>query len=102
MVSGLVQRIEGPIVMIDIGRVNAILPWRETIRGEFYRIGQRLKILLLSVTMTPKGPEIIGSRAHRDLVRALFELEVPEIEAGTVEIKAVAREAGSRTKNAAG
>ncbi len=98
MMSGLVQRMEGAVVMVDIGRVNAILPNREQIRGEQYQIGQRLKLLILSVEMTPKGPEIIGSRAHKDLVRALFELEVPEIEARTVEIKAVAREAGSRSK----
>ncbi|HBH46972.1 MAG TPA: transcription termination/antitermination protein NusA [Candidatus Jacksonbacteria bacterium] len=98
MMSGLVQRTEGSVVMVDIGRVNAILPYREQIPGDHYHIGQRIKVLLLSVEMTPKGPEIIVSRAHRDLVRALFELEVPEIESGTVELKSVAREAGSRSK----
>jgi len=98
MLSGAVQRVEGPVVMIDIGRTNAILPPREQSPNDNYRIGQRLKVLILSVDITPKGPEIIVSRTHKDLIKALFSLEVPEIESGAVEIKAVAREAGSRSK----
>ena len=98
MVSGVVQRIEGSVVIIDIGRVNAILPYREQMAGDEYRIGGRLKLVIARVEMTPKGPEVIVSRTHRDLVSKLFELEVPELESGTVEIKAVAREAGSRSK----
>jgi len=98
MLSGVVQRIEGSVVMVDIGKVNAILPYREQINNENYRIGQRLKVILVSVDMTPKGPEVIISRTHKELVRRLFELEVPEMETGTVEIKVVAREAGSRSK----
>jgi N utilization substance protein A len=98
MVSGVVQRIEGPIVMVDIGKTNAKLPQREQMYTDNYRSGQRLKVLIVSVEMTSKGPEVIVSRTHRELVKALFELEVPEMETGTVEIKAVAREAGSRSK----
>lgn len=98
MVSGVIQRVEGSMVMVDIGRVNAVLPQREQIPHERYRIGQRIKVILVSVAMTPKGPEVIVSRTHRDLVKKLFELEVPELESGTVELKAVAREAGSRSK----
>ena len=98
MVSGVVQRVEGSVVIIDIGRVNAILPYREQMAGDEYRIGGRLKLVIARVEMTPKGPEVIVSRTHRDLVSKLFELEVPELESGTVEIKAVAREAGSRSK----
>ena len=91
MITGVVQRVEGPVVMIDIGS-------REQIPGERYRIGQRLKVVVISVELTPKGPEVIVSRTHKDLVYKLFELEVPEMETGTVEVKAVAREAGSRSK----
>jgi len=98
MTSGVVQRIEGSVVMVDIGKVNALLPYREQIPEERYRIGERLKVIILSVEMTAKGPEVIISRTHQSLVKALFELEVPEMETGAVELKAVAREAGSRSK----
>lgn len=98
MVSGVVQRIEGSVVMVDIGRVNAFLPYREQMHTDEYRIGQRLKLIITRVEMTPKGPEVIVSRTDRNLVAKLFELEVPELESGTVEIKTVAREAGSRSK----
>lgn len=98
MVSGIVQRIEGSVVMVDIGKVNAILPYREQIPGEKYRIGQRLKVIILTVEMGAKGPEVIVSRTYKELVRALFELEVPEMETGTIEIKEIAREAGFRSK----
>lgn len=98
MLTGVVQRIEGSVVLIDIGKANALLPYREQIPKENYRIGQRLKVILTSVDMTTKGPEIIVSRATKDLVKKLFELEVPEMETGTVEIKALAREPGSRSK----
>ncbi|MFH1712918.1 MAG: transcription termination factor NusA [Candidatus Jacksonbacteria bacterium] len=98
MVSGTIQRIEGSVVMVDIGKVNAILPYREQIPGEKYRIGQRLKVIILTVEMGTKGPEVIVSRTHKELVNALFELEVPEMETGTIEIKEIAREAGSRSK----
>lgn len=98
MVSGVVQRIEGSVVMVDVGRVDAILPYREQMPSDEYRIGGRLKFIIARVEMMPKGPEVIVSRTHKDLVSKLFGLEVPELESGTVEIKAVAREAGSRSK----
>lgn len=98
VVSGVVQRREGPTVYVDIGRTNAILPFNEQLPQDGYRVSQRLKFSILKVEETPRGPVIILSRAHPGLVNKLFELEVPEIETGTVEIKGVAREAGSRTK----
>ena len=98
MLSGVVQRIEGSVIMIDIGRVNALLPYREQMPTDRYRIGQRLKVIMVSVEMSPKGPEVIVSRTHKELVRRLFEMEVPEMETGTVEVKGIVREAGSRSK----
>lgn len=98
LISGLVQRIEGRNVFIDIGRTVGVLPQEEQIPGERYRIGDRVKALVVLVEKNPKGPGIFLSRSHPRLLRKLFELEVPEIASGAVEIKAVAREAGSRTK----
>jgi N utilization substance protein A len=96
--NGLVQRIEGDTVLIDMGKSTGVLFPSEQIRGEKYTIGQRLKVLILHVEPATKGPKITLSRSHPDMVRKLFELEVPEIFSGSVEIKAVAREAGSRSK----
>ena len=98
IISGIVQRIEGRNVFFDIGKTLGILPREEQVPGEFYRPGQRLKIFVLKVEQTPKGPIIFLSRAYPKLVSKLFELEVPEISAGQVQIKSIAREAGSRTK----
>src|SRR3989338_7420309 len=98
LVSGLVQRMEGDTALIDMGRGTGVLFPSEQIRGENYRMGSRVKGLVLHVEPTPKGPKITLSRSHPDMVRRLFEIEVPEVSAGTVEIKAVAREAGSRVK----
>ncbi|MCQ9207729.1 MAG: transcription termination factor NusA, partial [Omnitrophica bacterium] len=98
LVSGLVQRMEGDTALIDMGRGTGVLFPSEQIRGENYRLGSRIKILVLHVEPTPKGPKITLSRSHPDMVRRFFEIEVPEVSAGTVEIKAVAREAGSRVK----
>jgi N utilization substance protein A len=98
IVNGIVQRIEPRQITIDLGRAEAVLPPVEQVRNERYRLGQRLKLYLLEVSRTSKGPQVIVSRSHRDLVRRLFELEVPEIFNGTVEIKSVAREAGHRAK----
>lgn len=98
LVSGLVQRIEGRNVFVDIGRTTAVLPAEEQIPYERYRIGERIKALVLLVEKNPKGPGIFLSRSHPKLLRKLFEIEVPEIASGTVEIKAIAREPGSRTK----
>ena len=98
IISGIVQRIEGRNVFFDIGKTLGILIKEEQTPGEFYRPGQRLKVFVLKVEETPKGPVIFLSRAYPKLVSKLFELEVPEISAGQVEIKSIAREAGSRTK----
>jgi N utilization substance protein A len=98
VVSGVVQRFELGQVNIDLGRTEAILPPSEQVRTERYRVGQRLKVVLLQVARTSKGPRVIVSRSHPDLLRRLFELEVPEVYNGTVEIKGIAREAGYRSK----
>jgi N utilization substance protein A len=98
VVSGVVQRSERRMVYIDLGRTNGILLPTEQIPQDNYRIGQRLRLLVLRVEETSKGPAVILSRSHPRLVLKLFEFEVPEIEAGSVVIKAIAREAGSRSK----
>jgi len=98
IVSGVVQRAEPRQVIIDLGKTEAVLPGSEQVRTERYRVGQRLKLYLLEVNRTNKGPRLILSRSHPNLVRRLFELEVPEIYNGHVELKAVAREAGYRSK----
>ncbi len=98
IVSGIVQRIEGRNIFLDIGKTLGILVKEEQVPGEFYRPGQRLKLFLLKVEEGPKGPVIFLSRAYPRLVSKLFELEVPEISAGQVEIQSIAREPGSRTK----
>lgn len=98
VVSGVVQRLEGRAVIVDIGRAEAVLPPQEQVAAERYRTGQRMKIYILEVGKTPKGPQVVVSRTHKDLLRRLFELEVPEIFNGIVEIKSIAREAGFRSK----
>jgi len=98
VISGVVQRIELKQVFIDLGRTEAVLPSTEQVRGERYRIGQRLKLYLLEASRTGKGPQVIVSRAHPNLLRRLFELEIPEIHNGLVEVKAIAWEAGNRGK----
>jgi N utilization substance protein A len=98
VVSGTVQRIEGRNTYIDLGKSVGVLFPQEQVQGEMLRMGQRVKVYLYKVESDPKGPGITLSRTHPDMVRKLFELEVPEIFAGTVEIKSIAREAGSRTK----
>ena len=98
IVSGIVQRVEKNAIFLDIGRTSGILPKKEQVPGEFYRPGQRLKCYVLKTEQTPKGPQIILSRAYPKLISKLFELEVPEIGAGQVVIKSIAREPGSRTK----
>ncbi len=96
--SGVVQRIERGIVFVDMGRTIGVLFPEEQIQGEFYRLGQRLRFLILEVQKDPKGNGVLLSRSHPKMISQLFELEVPEVAAGTVEIKSVAREAGSRSK----
>ncbi|MFC1987882.1 transcription termination factor NusA [Chloroflexota bacterium] len=98
IVTGLVQRIESRQVFVDLGRTEAILPMAEQVSSERYRIGQRLKVVILEVVRTNRGPRVIVSRSHSDLPRRLFEMEVPEIFNGAVKLKAIAREAGSRSK----
>lgn len=98
IVNGVVQRIDGRIVFVDLGKsVGALFP-SEQMEGENYRVGQRVKVYILRVEADAKGPGITLSRAHAEMVRHLFTLEVPEIFSGVVEIKRIAREAGSRTK----
>jgi len=98
IVSGIVQRIEGKNVFLDIGKTLGILSKEEQVPGEFYRPGQRLKVFVLKVEETPRGPVVFLSRAYPKLISKLFELEVPEISSGQVQIKSIAREAGSRSK----
>ena len=98
VVSGTVQRIEGRNVYVDLGKSIGVLFPQEQVYGEMLRIGQRIKVYLYKVESDPRGPGITLSRTHADMVKKLFELEVPEIFSGTVEIKSIAREAGSRTK----
>lgn len=98
IVTGVVRRKEGRNVFIDLGQIEALLPPAEQVHTEAYRPGDRLKAYVLEVRKTSKGPQILVSRSHPGLVKRLFELEVPEIGDGLVEIKAITREAGSRTK----
>lgn len=98
IVTGLVQRIMNNHVFIDLGKTEAILAPSEQMPNEDYKQGERIKTYILEVKKTTKGPQILVSRTHPGLVKRLFELEVPEIHEGIVEIKAIAREAGSRTK----
>lgn len=95
---GTVQRREGKLVLIDLGRITALLPPEDQIESDNYTPGNHLKVYILSVRSTNKGPEIIVSRSHPEIVKKLFSLEIPEIANGVVQIKAVAREAGSRSK----
>ena len=98
IVSGLVQRKEGSLVFVDLGKTNGLLPPGEQVLGENYRIGQRFRFMILRVEEMNRGPAVILSRAHPKVVLGLFKVEVPEIDTDAVEIKAIAREAGSRTK----
>ena len=98
IVSGIVQRVEGRNVFVDVGRSTALLPPEEQIAFERYRIGERVKALLLSVEKNPRGLGLHLSRSHPRFVAKLFELEVPEIATGVVEVRSLAREAGSRSK----
>ncbi len=98
IITGMIQRISRNNVFIDLGKTEGILPPAEQIEGEDYHQSDRLKLLILDVKKTTKGPQVTLSRSHPGLVKRLFELEVPEISNGIVEIFGVARESGSRTK----
>ncbi len=98
IMTGQVQRISNDTLFINIGRTEGILAATEQVPGERYKVNDRLKVYIMDVKKSTKGPQVFLSRSHPGLVKRLFELEVPEIEDGTVEIKGIAREAGSRTK----
>jgi N utilization substance protein A len=99
VISGVVQQGRDPdMVFVDVGKVEAILPSAERVPGERYEHGQRLRCLVVTVRKGPRGPQVMVSRSHPNLVKKLFALEVPEIADGTVEIAGIAREAGHRTK----
>lgn len=98
LISGIVQRIEGRNVFLDIGKTLGVLPREEQVQGEFYRPGQRLRVYVLKVEESSKGSSIYLSRAYPKMLSKLFELEVPEIPSGQVVINSIAREAGSRSK----
>lgn len=98
LITGIVQRMEKDTVLVDMGKATGVLFPSEQIKGDQYKIGSRLKVLILHVEPTAKGPKITLSRSHPDVVRRLFEIEVPEIYNGVIEIKSIAREAGSRSK----
>ena len=98
LTTGIIQRVEGGNVIVNIGKTDAIMPQREQIPGEYYKVGNRIRVFVLNVKETSRLPQVIVSHTHAEIVRELFELEVPEIEDGIVEIKSIAREAGYRTK----
>jgi transcription termination/antitermination protein NusA len=98
ILSGIVQRVEPKQVIVDVGKTEALLPISEQVRTEHYHSGQRIKVFLLEVNKAPRGPQVVVSRTHKNLIRRLFELEVPEIFRGTVELKSIAREPGYRSK----
>ena len=100
IVTGIVQRYVGRNVSINLGRADAMLTENEQVKGEVFQPTERIKLYIVEVKNTPKGPKILVSRTHPELVKRLFEAEVAEVKDGTVEIKSIAREAGSRTKMA--
>ncbi len=96
--TGVIQRMDGDSVIVEVRRASAVMEAPDRIPGEFYRSGDRMKFLIKKIKKTPKGKSLTVSRADGDFLKALFELEVPELLSGSVEIKAIAREAGSRSK----
>lgn len=98
IVTGIVSRVESRLVRIDLGRATGIMPRKEQIEGEYYSVGSRIRVLISRIERSERGAQLILSRGSEDFIRELFEQEVPEIDNGTVEIKAIAREAGRRTK----
>ncbi|MGI6727873.1 MAG: transcription termination factor NusA [Anaerovoracaceae bacterium] len=100
VVTGIIHRISNATVFVNIGKTEGILPVTEQVKGEKYIVNNRIKVYIMDVKKTTKGPQVYLSRSHPGLVKRLFELEVPEIQDGIVVIKSIAREAGSRTKMA--
>jgi len=98
IIIGVVQRREGNSVLVDLGRLTAILPREEQIENERYNPGERIKVYVVSVEKTTKGPQVLVSRSRPEIVQKLFNLEIPEIASGVIEIKSIAREAGFRSK----
>ncbi len=98
ILNGVIERVEARGIIVHLGKAEAVLPPQEQVPRERYRMGQRLKVYLVKVDRGVRLPQLIVSRSHRGLVRRLFEVEVPEIFSGAVELKAIAREPGSRTK----
>ncbi|MDD5626307.1 MAG: transcription termination factor NusA [Patescibacteria group bacterium] len=98
VVDAVVQRLERNVILVDLQDATAVLPYTEQVQEERYYPGQKIKVYILMVSETNKGPEIIVSRRHPDILKELFKSEIPEIASGTVEIKVIAREAGSRSK----
>ena len=98
VVTGIVQRYVGKNISINLGKADAILTENEQVKGEVFKPTERIKVYILEVKSTPKGPKIMVSRTHPELVKRLFESQVTEVKDGIVEIKSIAREAGSRTK----
>jgi N utilization substance protein A len=98
VITGTVQRVEPRVVRVELGKASGIIPQSEQIQGEYYGIGSRVKVYLKDVERGPRGPQLILSRANEAFIEYLFRQEVPEMESGAVEIKAIAREAGKRTK----
>ncbi|MBQ3864973.1 MAG: transcription termination/antitermination protein NusA [Clostridia bacterium] len=100
ILTAIVQRVEGKNVFLDLGRTEGLLEPAQQIPGEEYQVNDRIKVYVLEVNRTARGPQVLVSRIHAGLVKRLFELEVPEIQSGVVQIKSIAREAGYRTKMA--
>ena len=98
VVTGAVKRINRGNIIVSVGQVEAVVPVREQSPREKYKVGDRIRAILIEVDRSPRGPQVVLSRTSTELVRALFEMEVPEIYDGTVEVKAIARDPGSRTK----
>ena len=98
LITGIIQRRDDRNVIVNIGKTDAVMPVKEQLPGEYYKPGNRIRVFVLNVKETTRLPQVIVSQAHSEIVRELFELEVPEIEDGIVEIKSIAREAGYRTK----
>ncbi len=98
IINGMIQRIEGPNIVVDLGKTEGLMPQSDQSQGESYRLNQRLKFYIVGIKEGPRGQDILVSRAHKGLVEGLFKLEVPEIGSGIVEVKAVSREAGVRSK----
>ena len=98
IVTGVVQRYNGKNISVNLGKVDAVLTENEQVKGEVFKPTDRIKLYIVEVKNTTKGPKVTVSRTHPELVKRLFEAEVTEVRDGTVEIKSIAREAGSRTK----